>query len=237
MDELKIVSLKCPGCGAPLEVSDDMENFNCGYCGTALTALRRGGTITLRPLTDAIAKVQAGTDKTAAELAIRRFQDELDKLTETRQERNEQWDAYEDHITQNYLMQQDQRMGIGPMLLISGVTFVFAAMAANGNPIIGILFGLAVFVGLFLFRKHEDDKQIDDYNKLVDAGEAELKHDPAILDQQIRDLNAKIKAKKRIADANDSDEPAPAPDDPPIVPPTTNQETRRLHRRHRQPAR
>ena len=41
---------------------------------------RQGGTISLRPVTDAIRLVQAGTDKTAAELALKRLSGELQNV-------------------------------------------------------------------------------------------------------------------------------------------------------------
>jgi ribosomal protein S27E len=59
------INLNCANCGAKLEVYDDMERFACGYCGTELIAQRRGGTVALRAVTEAIKKVQIGTDKTA----------------------------------------------------------------------------------------------------------------------------------------------------------------------------
>lgn len=55
---------------------DDMERFACGYCGTELIVQRRGGTVALRAVTEAIRKVQIGTDKTAAELALARLNQE-----------------------------------------------------------------------------------------------------------------------------------------------------------------
>lgn len=30
---MKIIQLKCPKCGAPLEAEDDLEIFFCKYCG------------------------------------------------------------------------------------------------------------------------------------------------------------------------------------------------------------
>jgi predicted RNA-binding Zn-ribbon protein involved in translation (DUF1610 family) len=76
----KVLTLNCPSCGAPLGVSSDMERFACGYCGTEQIVERRGGTVTLKILGEAIAKVQVGTDRTAAELAIRRLRDDLVSL-------------------------------------------------------------------------------------------------------------------------------------------------------------
>ena len=73
---MKVIALKCANCGAKLEVDDDMSRFACAYCGVEQYVERRGGTVSLR-LVDAIQKVQAGTDKIAAELALRRLDEEL----------------------------------------------------------------------------------------------------------------------------------------------------------------
>ena len=43
---------------------------------------RRGGTVSLKAVTDAISKVQTGTDKTAAELALTRLDLERTRLNE-----------------------------------------------------------------------------------------------------------------------------------------------------------
>lgn len=75
-----ILHLKCINCGAGLEISPDMNQFACGYCGVGQLVERKGGTVALKHVTDAISKVQVGTDKTAAELAIRRLQDESVQL-------------------------------------------------------------------------------------------------------------------------------------------------------------
>ena len=65
-------------CGAKLDVSDDMERFACAHCGTEVVVQRRGGTISLMRVMHAIERVQVGTEKTAAELAIARYEKELE---------------------------------------------------------------------------------------------------------------------------------------------------------------
>jgi len=77
---LDFVVLNCPGCSAPLEVSQEHDRFACAHCGTQVLVERRGGTIALKALTEAIARVQMGTDKTAAELALARYQAEAREL-------------------------------------------------------------------------------------------------------------------------------------------------------------
>jgi ribosomal protein S27E len=79
----RFVSLKCETCGGKLSVYHDMERFACGYCGTEMVVQRRGGTVVLKAVTEAIKKVQVGTDKTAAELAIVRHEKELAALRKT----------------------------------------------------------------------------------------------------------------------------------------------------------
>lgn len=77
---LKTIPIKCAGCGGNLDITPEMENFSCGYCGTAQVVQRSGGTISLKVVGEAIKRVQVGTDKTAAELAIKRLNGELASL-------------------------------------------------------------------------------------------------------------------------------------------------------------
>ncbi len=74
------VSLTCPSCGGKLEVTPDLERFACAYCGAEHVVKRGGGIISLQPVAEAIGKVQAGVDRTASELAIKRLKDEIDTL-------------------------------------------------------------------------------------------------------------------------------------------------------------
>ena len=57
-----------------------METFACGYCGASQIVERHGGTVSLKLVNDAIQKVQQGTDKTAAELAIKRLTKDLNDV-------------------------------------------------------------------------------------------------------------------------------------------------------------
>lgn len=74
------INLNCVNCGAKLEVYDDMDRFACGCCGTEMLVQRRGGTVALRAVAEAIRKVQIGTDKTAAEPALARLDKELEQV-------------------------------------------------------------------------------------------------------------------------------------------------------------
>ena len=76
---LKIIPMKCASCGSALEITPEMTTFACGFCGVSQLVERSGGTISLR-LSDAIKQVQVGTDKTAAELALKRLGRELENV-------------------------------------------------------------------------------------------------------------------------------------------------------------
>jgi len=77
---MQSLSLKCSNCGGDLNIGPDVEHFACGYCGSSQVVHRDGGIITLKAVESAIAKVQLGADRTAAELAVRRLKDDLNEV-------------------------------------------------------------------------------------------------------------------------------------------------------------
>ena len=77
---LRVVNLGCTNCGAKLAVGQDIDRFTCGYCGAALVVERSGGTVSLKLVEETLISIRTGTDKTAAELAIRRLTIELQPL-------------------------------------------------------------------------------------------------------------------------------------------------------------
>jgi ribosomal protein S27AE/cell division protein FtsB len=88
---MKSITMKCANCGAGLQVASDMDHFACSYCGASLSVARQGGTVALNLVADSIAKVQVGTDRTAAELALVRLPKEIE-------ERHRELDAMEERI-------------------------------------------------------------------------------------------------------------------------------------------
>jgi hypothetical protein len=80
---LQVLNLKCPNCSGNLEISEEMISFACGYCGASQLVERKGGTVSLKLFADAISKVQIGTDRTAAELAIQRIKGEMLQANQT----------------------------------------------------------------------------------------------------------------------------------------------------------
>ena len=76
------ISLTCPSCGGRLQITDDIDRFACAYCGVEHLVRRGGGIVTLAPVLDGLRQVQAGIDRAASELAVRRLEWEINHLAE-----------------------------------------------------------------------------------------------------------------------------------------------------------
>lgn len=185
----KFVALKCQSCGGSLEVYDDVDRFACGYCRTEMIVQRRGGTVTLKAVTEAIHRVQIGTDKTAAELAIPRIQEEMRKCAEHR----------------NFIMAAS--LNLPPVggayvfvTLICGLlTFMLpaTAFAPSGNVLVSLLltllFGLLTFVcakltgRTYSFYKAERER----------LGTVRA-NDLAAVEQRLEELNRQLAEKRAV---------------------------------------
>jgi len=144
-----IIPMKCSSCGAPLEVDPEMESFSCGYCGAALMVERKGGTIALKMVAEGLKAVQAGTDKTAAELAIQRLQRRLIEVQSRYAQAMEAW-QYEQVNSAGNLVSVILVgvVMIGAMFM--GLAFLFTGVIGKDPPlaIIGLLF---VAAGVWVF--------------------------------------------------------------------------------------
>ena len=74
---IETIELSCRSCGGTLDIHADDDVLACGHCGSQMIVQRRGGSVSLRGVEAAIGRVQAATDKTAAELAIGRHKEKL----------------------------------------------------------------------------------------------------------------------------------------------------------------
>lgn len=73
----RVIALNCPSCGGKCGIGASLTTFACAYCGANLAVERGEGTISLHVITETLTRIQSGTDRTAAELAISRLQKEL----------------------------------------------------------------------------------------------------------------------------------------------------------------
>ncbi|MDP9178920.1 MAG: hypothetical protein M3O61_14650 [Gemmatimonadota bacterium] len=76
---MRIISLACKSCGAPLEINEKMEQLACAHCGARMYVERGGGAISLQ--LEALGSIRTGAVQTAAELALVRLEKEFREAT------------------------------------------------------------------------------------------------------------------------------------------------------------
>jgi predicted RNA-binding Zn-ribbon protein involved in translation (DUF1610 family) len=176
--QTRMIPLRCVSCGGKLEITPDMSRFACGYCGAEQFVERRGGTVALKAVTEAISRVQVGTDKTAAELALRRLQEEKEELKREWRKRLSQ--AEEERKSNNT---------VGGV--IAGTFCLLALLIGSVTvPLVGIIMALAGVI-LGLFYKVRADRPVD----------AALQRDiEAIRDRRVK-VELRIEKNKEIVDS------------------------------------
>ncbi|MGJ5815784.1 hypothetical protein [Paludibaculum fermentans] len=128
---VKFVPLSCENCGGKLEVYEDMTRFACAHCGSEMIAEHRGSTVILKSVRDAIQKVQAGTEKTAAELSIVRLRQEIAEKDEEIQ----QAQAEAETISRGFLLSLAVIAILGLWITVDGTwlgVFLWIPAAAIG---------------------------------------------------------------------------------------------------------
>jgi ribosomal protein S27AE len=178
-EHMKTLTLNCTNCGAGLEVSQDMERFACGYCGTQQIVERKGGTVALKPLTDAIRMVQTGTDKTAAELALKRMGEELAALHGSYRARQGQAS-----VAKNSAMTS---------AVVGTIVIGLVALIAVSNTVgeVGSLIVVGLAIGICIMIVKRTSRPIEE----------QLQTDLAAIGAKARDLERRIAEKRAIADS------------------------------------
>lgn len=174
-----VITIKCETCSSSLDISPEMNKLACGYCGASQIVERKGGTVNLRLVTDAIKKVQIGTDKTAAELALKRLAGEYEDA-------HDQLLNYDRKVNQE--LSNSRRAWVGSGLL-GGVIGLIVMTQATETIVFGLIFALAVFIGLVYFGF-----------QFVKKTELESKEGREGLVFQVNNLKAKIAKNRRLVD-------------------------------------
>jgi ribosomal protein S27E len=159
----EFIKLKCQNCGGNLDVYGDMERFACAYCGTEMIVQRRGGTVALKLVQEAIKKVQVGTDKTMAELALVRLNDELKPL-----------------ITEAFTIRNATGLskvclfGCGGFFALGGLGVLLVTTDDTSGGVLLLLVGLGLLVaGRFSSPVNHRLKEVEDKSGDVDRRIAE----------------------------------------------------------------
>lgn len=153
------IPLKCSSCGSSLEITSDIVTFACGYCGAYQLVERKGGVVYLKAVADSIGRVQVGTDKTAAELALNRLNGELQAV---------------EHELANVEAQRSEKLihnrnlfcGI---LLIGFIIFLLGAFRGDKVMVIALILTIVFAIPIFFLWSKQDAKINRDFSEPIEA--------------------------------------------------------------------
>ena len=207
MDQIALVALKCPNCCGKLEVTSQMSDFACGYCGANVTVQRRGGTVSLS-LDEAFERVQVATDKTAAELALGRLTEELAKAERDRINVERETAAgvaeREATIARRLEGKMDRNFAVG-VFVVAWIVFTIIVKAfkslEGASGIIGIVLAgvVTIPVGAILLRGRA--AQVQRLKREIEKVRRKGKEDLANVDGQIEDIRTRLAKNRAIAES------------------------------------
>lgn len=215
----KTYILKCPGCGAGLKVGEAVDSFACTYCGASVQVERGEGIVSLRLITDAISKVQRGTDRTAAELALVRIPKEI---TAAREEQQRLGKLRDEAIARAKLMPQPAepdfativgairagRTTLYTSILWAPFSALMLVVGASERSVAMFLMGLAIPTAIFVGPAYLQSKKThQEAGKAADAWNQSPARQAAIaevesLSKRDDDLQARlIRLNSKLAEA------------------------------------
>jgi hypothetical protein len=142
---MRLVSLNCNQCGAPLEVPETIQFVTCVYCSARLSIQRSGSVI----YSEALDKIEKRTERISEDLETIKLQNELESL-------DRQWmldrDRYQVKGQDGHFSVPGRAGIIVGMVLAAGFgvfwTVTAVSMGAPGHfPLFGIVFVIMAIVG------------------------------------------------------------------------------------------
>lgn len=197
MTEIRFVSLTCPNCGGSMQVGSDTAagRLNCPYCGKACLVERGGDTISLRPLAEELKGTREASERVAAELAVRRLNEEIPVL----QARVTAWDqAHPEPARGNMDMLALLVAVVGVLILLVGLISLVAS-PDNAGPleVIGLV-GLSLIlvgIGLYVVLRRREGAAV---RQRVSEWEKQAKDERAPLAKQVADAERELQRNRAI---------------------------------------
>jgi predicted RNA-binding Zn-ribbon protein involved in translation (DUF1610 family) len=187
---VQIKSLKCSLCSAPLKSTPDAGRFVCPDCGSEVSTGRNYQNYSLKSVVEAVSKLQADNDKTYAELAIRRLQEDLAALHEQRQQ-----------LEAAYQNQKDSQSGIAiATSFTSGVFYILITgfinlfMQTPFSSTLRFSIGIMVSIAIYIIYRSKNKRQV---NELTTSVNQQL----SAFDHSIYETKMKIIYNRKVADS------------------------------------
>lgn len=208
------IMLTCNSCGGKLQITPEIDNFACMYCGTEYQVRREGGIVALTPLVEEIMKVSVSTDKTASELAIVRLKEELSSLQDDldqKQENLHEWKLQKtDERTK--LEKETKERRIPLVAAIFGASIIISSIICNGlikldtNTIIIIAIVLTVAIYIILSSRNPKDifrrNWTEEIDRDIQDNEQKWIRNQTILEQLIFQKKKEIEKHKKIVEGD-----------------------------------
>ena len=142
------IKMTCPSCGGNLEITQDIDRFACAHCGVEHIVKRAGGIVSLSPVVEGIKQVQVGTDKTAAELALKRLEKEIPELENMLLKIKEEIELKRGENSFYNRVMVPLSMGLLPGVLFGGMSFSCFSenFSGNINELLASFLGFMVFI-------------------------------------------------------------------------------------------
>ena len=208
---MRIISLACKNCSAPLQIKEETDQLVCARCGAHMCVDRGGGAVSL----ELVEAIHTGTAQTAAELALVRLNQEwinascrVSGLEHEAESQTQARDAFKkqvllssseaestsDRIDQ--LSKEVDRSNIGPVAVITGIVLalivVVRAFSESGFwTVLGMLLlwgigGVVLFVVVVGITAFFDSLRTDSAQKDLDAAKSRLASHRTALELQGR---------------------------------------------------
>jgi hypothetical protein len=147
---MKLLSLSCGHCGAPLEVPENTKFVTCTYCSSRLEVLRTGGAA----YTEVLEALNERTEKIADDVETLKLESRLDRLDRQWMLERERYMVQDKHGHRRFPSKTGSVI-IG-VFVIGFAIFWIAMTMQHGGPLVifGFLFiVLAIFVLVTNLRK------------------------------------------------------------------------------------
>jgi hypothetical protein len=157
--ETRVMKLCCQGCGADLQVTDEIRFVTCNYCQSKLEIVRDTSVTHTRVLE----KLERTTERIAGNLKVIELQNDLERL-------DREWET-----ARTGMLVRDKHGNVsepsaaastvgGLIAIVGGVVFTIAS-GSMGTPMLFPLFGL-LFVGVGIFNLISGPVKASEYRDL-----------------------------------------------------------------------
>ena len=141
---MKITKVCCQGCGADLEVDEDVRYVTCNYCHARLEVVHDTSVTHTRILE----KLEKNTDRMAGNLRVIELQNDLERLDREWEGRKERFMMTGKH-GRRYLPSRGGSIAVGSVMIILAIFWIIATVS-KGSPGVFSLFGV-LFLGFAIY--------------------------------------------------------------------------------------